>query len=202
MTNANFLRSYAKVLTAVERDDIRDASVRVTDHVLEAVCSFETQYTAASETARRELFEGTMLPSYLPTRFAHLYTPVFVKSFAVAVISVGLKMAVGGELVLASVAEEMAMAAILEHANDAVEIAESTTTCNGDRVDDFAEGVFEDQDFRLLFSEEYDGIETSPVAAEMRMANVRFEEWFQPFRDDTPVHPYVVDDDASQTGDA
>ena len=36
------------------------------------------------------------------------------------------------------------------------------------------------------------GLEEDEAVAHLAMANLRLEDWFKPFRDEVPVHPYVA----------
>jgi hypothetical protein len=56
---------------------------------------------------------------------------------------------------------------------------------------DLLELATEDADYELLFSMAWDGIEDSETAREEGMANLAFDHWFRPFREESPVHPYV-----------
>lgn len=145
------------------------------------------------ERERVDLFEGTFLSMYLPDRFANRYGPLFVKKFAVALVSVGLKMAQGDDISLASTAEELAFNAILEAAKSDIEIREKGD-CTEERLDHFSELVYEDTDFLMLFSGMFDGIEDSDLGRSMGVANLDFKRWFVPFRDDA-LHPYASDDE-------
>ena len=37
---------------------------------------------------------------------------------------------------------------------------------------------------------QWDGVEDSELGRRLGVANLRFDEWFHPFRDQIPVHPY------------
>jgi hypothetical protein len=57
-----------------------------------------------------------------------------------------------------------------------------------------AEGAFQDADFEVLFDARLDGLEDDDWVADLALANLRFEEWFRPFRDGVPIHPYVAEE--------
>jgi hypothetical protein len=157
--------------------------------------SWRSRAIRAGRRKRVELFRGTFLSLYLPDRFANRYGPLFVKKFAVALVSVGMKMALGESISLSSTAEELAFYAILEAGKTDVESGEAGD-CDEERLEDFAHLVYEDTDFKMLFSGQFDGIEDSALGRSMGVANLDFERWFVPFRDDA-LHPYVIDEDPS-----
>ena len=78
---------------------------------------------------------------------------------------------------LANVGEELALHALIDQAEAVLEAA-------GEDPDlgDFREAAIEDLDCLLLFDLRFDGFEDSPVADRLGMTNLRFEDWFKPFR--------------------
>jgi len=62
-----------------------------------------------------------------------------------------------------------------------------------DDFDPFEEVVFQDFDFEILYQMELDGLEDSDAGAIMGVANLRFNDWFKPFKNAaSEVHPYAV----------
>ena len=55
-----------------------------------------------------------------------------------------------------------------------------------------AQGAFQDADFEILFNPQFDGMEEDESVAHLALANLRFKDWFTPFQDEVPVHPYVA----------
>ncbi len=53
--------------------------------------------------------------------------------------------------------------------------------------------AFEDIDHRWLWDPRFDGVGYSDDTAFLRVANLRFEEWFVPFNPSRVVHPYGDD---------
>ena len=81
---------------------------------------------------------------------------------------------------------------------DAVEVMGAVAASHaniGCRVDmrAEAEAAFQDTDFELLFDPRWDGLEEDEAVSHLAMANLRFEDWFRPFRDEIPVHPYIAE---------
>jgi hypothetical protein len=107
----------------------------------------------------------------------------------VCLISVAGKLSDRHPHMLASVAEEMALAAILDEAQAILDEDDHDADIRAE-----AEGAYEDADFEILFDPRLDGLEEDDRVAHMAMANLRFEEWFGPFRDEEPVHPYLADE--------
>jgi hypothetical protein len=65
-----------------------------------------------------------------------------------------------------------------------IDQAEAVLEAAGEDPDlgDFREAAIEDLDCLLLFDLRFDGFEDSPVADRQGMTNLRFEDWFKPFR--------------------
>ncbi|HZO93250.1 MAG TPA: hypothetical protein VFB22_05730 [Candidatus Baltobacteraceae bacterium] len=187
----NFLAAYAEELSRDERRLLKDAATRVVDEAFSAIETYTDWRADAPEQDRVALFRETSLSAYLPERFANRYGPLFMKKYAVAVVSVGLKMAHGEPMSLSSTAEELAFYAIVEAAKGDIELSDAGDV-DEKHLDDFADSVYEDTDFLMLFSGQFDGIEDSDLGRSIGVANLDFDEWFLPFRDDA-LHPYVND---------
>jgi hypothetical protein len=56
----------------------------------------------------------------------------------------------------------------------------------------FEQLAYEDMDFELLFEPHLDGIEDTVAGQGMAIAYLHFDQWFTPFREENPVHPYVT----------
>ncbi len=106
---------------------------------------------------------------------------------------VGWKLAQPGEVMLSCVAEELALWALIKQAEVQFEIADEES--DPDAWSDFREFVFEDEDFLWLYSPELDGIEESEWGREHAVVNLRFSEWFKPFRVEASgaPHPFNLD---------
>ena len=63
----------------------------------------------------------------------------------------------------------------------------------GDVFDDLEESVFQDLDYELLFSPQFDGIENDEFAQRYAFANLRFDEWFAPFPNTSLLNYYFAD---------
>jgi hypothetical protein len=133
--------------------------------------------------------ELVFLGGWLPRGCARNYTPEFVQQFADVVEEVTQKL--GSELCyLKSTVEELAGHAIIDYAKsfleDSPEAAQAWGVKDVEAADHdlemLADLVFEDEDVLMLFDPRFDGIESSAEGESMGVANLRFEEWFTPFR--------------------
>ena len=124
-------------------------------------------------------FKETYLAQLLPAGYYHRYDLIFVKQFYDLVLAVAYKFNDSEHLwALNSVAEELAMNAILEEARVvAGNYKEKVDFSN------FANAAFKDLDFKLLLDPQMDGIEDDKdFNNEMHTVNLRFKDWFRPFR--------------------
>lgn len=185
MTMVAMMTTYAAAYTHVLPDDHRDAlragAEMVVDYIFEDLQSIE-------EGKRPEWLR---LSAYLPDAYAHRYDVMFAQRFLVAVVSVGLKLAMDEAAVLSSVAEELACNAIMQEAEAWLELEGKKADFEAFRAD-----VYQDFDSELLLSPEFDGVEHSGIIAAGGMANLAFKHWFVPFDNAPPVHPYT--DEAKQ----
>jgi hypothetical protein len=94
---------------------------------------------------------------------------------------------------LACVGEELALRALVTEAEEILEARGAGVA----QLADLLELATEDADYELLFYMAWDGIEDSDTAREEGMANLAFDDWFKPFREEYPVHPYVEPDSSS-----
>jgi hypothetical protein len=133
-----------------------------------------------------EAFAQVVMADYLPPRYLHRYTPVFAKQFLTCVIVVGWKLRAPSYTPLACVAEELALAAIIQRAKALLE-------SEGESPDfgEFEDSVFDDTDFEQLWDPKLDGLSDSELGRDLGMASLDFKDWFKPFRPENPVHPYV-----------
>lgn len=130
----------------------------------------------------------TNMVGYLPPGFSPRYNDRFARKFLACVCAVASKLAQPGNWPLACVGEELALHALIDHAEALLESAGSD-----DDLQDFRDQATEDLDCLLLFDMNLDGFEDSEAADRLGMGNLRFDDWFKPFRDSVPVHPYLVD---------
>src|SRR5579864_3486250 len=102
----------------------------------------------------------TWVATYLPERYLYKYTPLFLRQFAVCIVTVAWKLAQPEHMPLSSLAEELAANAIIESAKAYAEISELDVE---DLLEDFRDEYFEDLDFEYLFDDAYDGIDETDV---------------------------------------
>jgi hypothetical protein len=170
------------LLSSEQEDALRSAAVTLLDEFFSDVGHLE----AGGD------FADTEMAGYLPARFLPKYDHLFAKEFLVCVATVASKLAGPGHSMLACVGEELALHAI-------VDMAAAVLDLRGEEADlgDFLELANEDRDYELLFDMAWDGIEDSDTGRDMRVANLAFDDWFKPFREGHPVHPYVEPDSSS-----
>jgi hypothetical protein len=130
------------------------------------------------------------MSTYLPPRYWRVYSPLFSKQFLICVLTVAWKLGAVETYRLSCVGEELALHAIIDAAKLMLDINGGTADFDG-----FENAAFLDIDFEILFDSKLDGFEETPAADVLRVANLRFEDCFSPFRDDDPVHPYLEPDD-------
>lgn len=120
---------------------------------------------------------ATNMIRYLPPAFAPRYTVRFALQFLACASAVAYKLVQPGNWRLACVGEEFALHALIDQAEAVLEVAGEDSD-----LEDFREAATEDLDCLLLFDMQFDGFEDSPAADRLGMTNLRFEDWFKPFR--------------------
>jgi len=133
-------------------------------------------------------FAETWMKTFLPEKYLHRYNQLFARQFLACLMTVAWKLTSPDPQWLACVGEELALDALLRQAEIQLDV-------EGEHADfgDFEDVAFEDTDFKVLFDPAWDGIEDSEVGEYLRMANLHLADWFKPFRESDPVHPYVWD---------
>jgi hypothetical protein len=119
----------------------------------------------------------TWMSDYLPSLYQRHYNLAFCKRFYDTMIVVAWKLKDKQWHRLDSVAEEMAMWAVLQFA---AVLAEN----DGEHFDprELIDDVFEDIDFQLLFHGSLDGFQEDPdMQSRLGFANLKVTEWFEPF---------------------
>ncbi len=145
-----------------------------------------------SRISRNQDIEDSVFADDLPRTFLPRYTVGFVRRYFACFLTVAWKLRAPGVHRLACVAEELALSAM-------VRFAEGLPAADGSIAERNFSGfeaiAFEDLDFERLFESRLVDLEGSAAEG---LANLRFKDWFEPFRDEDPVHPYV--EDAPETG--
>jgi hypothetical protein len=134
---------------------------------------------------RGERFADTGMADHLPSTYCHRYDLLVAKRFLACVYTVAWKLQSPDPQVLACVGEELALHALIRSAQVILESKGAEA-----EFDLLCETAFEDEDYALLFDPQWDGIENSERGRRLGMANLHFDEWFKPFREEAPVHPY------------
>jgi hypothetical protein len=138
-----------------------------------------------------EDFDDTTMADFLPRKYLPRYTAAFAKRFLICFITAADKLTSPEARRLTCVAEELALAAILDQA--LVVLALDGGLASGDKaaIEGLAADVFDERDFEFLCDLALDGIGESPAAERVAPAGLEFDEWFSPFRPEDPVHPYI-----------
>ena len=151
-------QAYADVLTQQEQQALQQACEVLIDEVFDDLKNIEDP---------KDLVD-TALGDCLPERYVYRYTPLFLKQFVVCIITVSWKLAQPEHLPLSSLAEELAVWALVKKAQTLIEMGEEE---GGQTIDDpfgkFIDTYFEDLDFEYLFDEAYDGIDKEGELAQM-----------------------------------
>lgn len=121
--------------------------------------------------------ESALIGFFLPAQMADRYSPAFCRRFFEAFRDLSKRVLSRKPFQLRSVAEEMAFRALIDVAKD----DETITDKDADALDFFSDCLNQDYDFEMLFDPRMDGFDTAPHAALMNYANLRFEQWFDPF---------------------
>lgn len=175
--------AYKDELPESHREGLRKAAIVYLDEC----------YNALAQLNPGDSYADSPIGWYLPGRYEHYYDARFARDWVAAVTVVGWKLAQPSELKLSCVAEELALWALIKQAEVQLEIADEES--DPDAWSDFREFVFEDEDFLWLYSPELDGIEESEWGREHAVVNLRFSEWFKPFRVEASgaPHPFNLD---------
>jgi hypothetical protein len=178
-----FAAAYADVLPASHREALRDAATTYLDEC----------FSAIAEGEHGQSYADTPIGSYLPSRYEHYYDGRFARDWTTTVAVVGWKLGQPGDVVLACVAEELALSALIRQAQVLLDLREHES--DEQAWSDFRELVFEDEDFLVLFNPELDGIEETEWARQHAALGLRFSEWFQPFDPAShgAPHPFNLD---------
>lgn len=178
-----FATAYSDVLPASHQEALRDASITYLDECFSAIADGEPG----------ESYAATSIGSYLPSRYEQYYDGRFARDWTTTVTVVGWKLSQPGEVTLACVAEELALFALIRHAQVLLELRDDES--DRQAWSDFRDLVFEDEDFLFLLNAEFDGIEETEWARQHAVVGLKFSEWFRPF--DTASHgsphPFSLD---------
>lgn len=174
-------QAYIDVLTPHEQQALQAACDRVIDE-----CFEDLQMIHTSDDITHTIFDF-----YLPKRYAHRYTPLFLKQFTVCIITVAWKLAQPEPCSLSSIAEELAARTLIEQAREVLEEEEGQR--DEQAFVEFINTFFEDTDFEFLFEDAYDGIDETEVGKHLGMVSLAFKDWFVPFFDKASriAHPYL-----------
>ena len=138
-------------------------------------------YAAIGELAAGRPAGELALLRRLPRKYLPRCGRDFVQRFAAVVTTVAWKLAEPSHVYsLACTAEDVALKIILDLARERLG--------EDEQLDDLAGALFEDDAFLMLWDQSLDGAEERLPAA----AHLAFADWFEPFGDREPVHPFVA----------
>jgi hypothetical protein len=132
-------------------------------------------------------FVDTSMIDDLPRAFLPRYDYDFAKRIFACFNTVLWKVFAPEPFELACVAEEMLLHGLLRRAT-----SETGDGGIAEGLDEFVDVAFQDTGFLYLFDPRFDGIQDSPEGQYLRVAFLRFEEWFAPFDNVPYVHPYAL----------
>jgi hypothetical protein len=121
----------------------------------------------------------------LPPAFLPRYTADFLRRYLVCMVTVAWKLRAPGRHQLSCIAEELALRAMIELAYS---LPEEDGQVPERDYGWFMVEAFDDREFEQLFDQPAADVETAETHLP---AHLRFEQWFAPFRQHEPVHPYV-----------
>lgn len=171
--------AYSDVLDKVHREALHISVGTLMDELAEDIANLLTSEEFA--------FADTSMADYLPRRYLPRYGGLFAKKFLTCLIVAAWKLNQAERLPLSCLAEELAAAAVIDHAKGVLGLDETSA-----EFGHFEEELFEDLDFEWLFDESADGIDESDTGRELGMTPLSFDQWFEPFNPPRPnVHPYV-----------
>ena len=139
--------------------------------------------------ASKEFDDSLWMSNYLPPQFRQNYTALLAKKLLVCVVVVAWKLEQPDGWLLACVGEHLALRALIERAEDELELQGKEANYSS-----FWDLAFEDADTEMLFDPAWDGIEDSEIGDQLAVRNLAVEHWFDPLFDIAPVHPYVAED--------
>jgi hypothetical protein len=138
-------------------------------------------YAAVAEVAADGSARLSAIYRFLPRKHLPRYNLEFAQRFAATVTTVAWKLAEPNHVYsLACTAEDLALKYMLDLARAAL-----GTGIADEQLDEFADTVFEDDGFLILWDAAQDGTEDP---------NLAFSEWFAPFTDREQVHPFTQRD--------
>jgi hypothetical protein len=162
-----------------EREMLRTALQALIDLLFDLYAQLPETGSAAPDFSH----DGLLV---FPPAYVTRYDRPFVRSAIVAAASLGQKMAGASWFDLGSTMEEILFGTIMESVqNTDIEI--------GDVFDDLEDSIFQDLDYELLFSPQFDGIENGASAERYAFANLRYDEWFLPFPNTSYLNYYFAD---------
>lgn len=140
-------------------------------------------YAALASLAAGGSMEDVSLFRRLPRKYLPRYDVEFVRRFAATAVTVAWKLTEPNHVYnLACTAEDIALKYIIDLAGERL--------AGADQYEEFADELFEDDTFLLLWDQSQDGSEERYPGA----ANLSFADWFEPFSDREQVHPFVAGD--------
>jgi hypothetical protein len=171
-------QAYADILTPREQQALAEACDWLIDHAFDERERIEKPQDVLD----------SVVGEYLPTRHVYRYTPLFYKKFAVCSITVAWKLAQSEHMLLSSLAEELAVRAIIQEAKGRLEDRKNAFDTCIDRY-------FEDADGAFLFDDRYDGLDETEVAQMLGLSSFAIADWFLPFSDapSRVVHRYILE---------
>jgi hypothetical protein len=169
----------AATLSPAEQQAMSDAVDMVEDFLLDELT--ERRHADGTTTS------GAFSDRFLPDRHTDLYDFAMIRRLYVCLVVVAARLQDGWRP-QACRAEELVTAAVVEQARF---IFEESTGMNSDALGYLYELLFEDLDHQYMFDPAFDGIDDRDTyeGAQIGTGSLQPTAWFDPLRDDEPVHP-------------
>ncbi len=172
----------AATLSPTEQQAMSDAVDMVEDFLVDELT--ERRYTEGAATG------GAFSDRFLPHRHTDLYDFTMIRRLYACLVVVAGRLQDGWRP-QACRAEELVTAAVVEQAQF---LFEEATGQDADALGYLYELLFEDLDHQYIFAPAFDGIDDPDTTegAQMRTGSLHPKDWFEPLREDEPVHPLAA----------
>lgn len=186
------LPAYSAVLSRAARHALLEAIKRLTDDALYSVIAMMNDGRAFAETRIAGYYPFPQLPRY---------TPAVVRKLVVCLLIAGVEFAQPRRYERACVGEELAVNALMAHAEweytefegflAEAEERPSVPASTALNFDSFVDAALDDTDFAFLFDASVDGLMNVEGAEHLGFANLEFADWMVAFSG-RPLHPSLV----------
>jgi hypothetical protein len=191
------LPAYSAVLSRASRRALLEAIERLTDDALQSVIAMMNDGRAFAETRIAGYYPFPQLPRY---------TPAGVRQLVVCLLVAGVGLAQPRRYERACVGEELAVNALIAHAEwEYTNFEEFLAEAEGRApvpassalgFDSFVDAALDDTDFAFLFDASADGRMDAEGVEQFGFANLEFADWMVAFVG-RPLHPSLAPTDSA-----